>query len=151
MIKKLFTLTAMMLFVGLALVPATVNAADCFCMDAGYVYKICYEEMLESYDITGWLFDPTIDPDAPIAGSAFVQSKGDIFIGFSHLPLWNDSSTWTHPAATVNINFTQGTYTSTYHGNSEAATLNYEGSASIVTCPSANKYKSFSGHREGKK
>ncbi len=151
MIKKLFTLTAMLLLVGLALVPATANASDCFCMDAGWVYKICYEDMSESYDITGWLFDPTIDPDAPIAGSAFVQSNGDILIGFSHLPLWNVSSTWVHPTATVNINFTQRTYTTTYHGNSEEPTLNYEGPASIVTCPSADKLESFSGPKEGKK
>ena len=151
MTKNICLITkAMILFFFFFLVPAMVNAEPaCFCMDAGGTYKICYDAMGDSYDVTGYRIASS--EDVPIAGSANVNRDGDVIIGFSQLPLWTPASTWVHPHATNNINFTQGTYTATYHGNSANATLNYTGSANVVDCPPNTDAGLTPGPEEGAK
>lgn len=150
MTKKICLITtSVILFFGLALIPATVNAAECFCVYAGATYKICYESQRDSYDVTGYRIASF--EDVPIAGSANVNRDGDTIIGFSQLPSWTTSSSWVHPHATTNINFTQGSYTSTYHGDSDSGTLNYTGSAYVITCPSTTETELYPGPEEGVK
>jgi hypothetical protein len=150
MTKKIGLITtAMILFLGLTLVPATVNAASCFCMNAGAIYKICYEPMADSWDITGYRIASF--EDVPIAGSANINRDGDVIISFSQLPSWTTASSWVHPHATNNINYTQSSYTATYHGNSAQATLNFTGSASDVSCPPTTDAVLSPGPEEGVK
>lgn len=145
--KKCLIATSIILFFGLAIVPAMVNAASCFCIYAGATYKICYEGMNDSYDVTGYRIASF--EDVPIAGSANVNRDGDTIISFSQLPSWTPSSSWVHPHATTNINYSQGSYTSTYHGDSASATLNFTGSAYVITCPSTTDAELSPGPEEG--
>lgn len=153
MTKKIFIIaTATILFLVLAFVPAIVSAESyCFCMSAGADYKICYEAMDDSYDITGYRIASS--EDVPIAGSAFVNRDGDIIIGFSQLFSWKPTSNWFHPHGTTNINFSQSTYTSVYYGNSAESTRSYDGSATFIWCPSNTSADLYSnpGIEEGAK
>jgi hypothetical protein len=131
--KKLILVTVLTIFVGLFTIvaPDVSNAAGEFCMSAGLTYRISWDQNAKTFDIHGVRFSGT---NVPIAGGAYIEGNGDIIIAFSELFNWGTGG-WTHPIGTAYINYTQGTYDTTYHGDSAVAPINVTGTASVVPCP----------------
>ena len=130
--KKLILVIVLTIMAGLftIAVPNVINAAE-LCISGAMTYRLSYAQDSNTYDIHGVRFSNT---NVPVAGAAFVDGNGDIIIGFSELFDWGSGS-WQHPHGTTYINFTQGTYDTTYHGNSAVAPNNVTGPASVIPCP----------------
>lgn len=128
--KKLILVTVLTILVGLfTIVAPDVSNAGEFCMSAALTYRISYDQNSKTYDIHGVRFSSN---NVPIAGGAFIDGNGDIIIGFSELFDWGTGG-WIHPVGTTYINYTQGTYDTTYHG--AGTPINITGVASVIPCP----------------
>jgi hypothetical protein len=106
--------------------PAIKAEAGEFCLSAGYTYRITYTEHGGGWDITGYINNAG-DP-IPFAGSADVVD-GDIIIGLTTIWPWG-TGFYIDPTSVVHINYSDGTYDSTYiPGN-----RNFTGTISVVPC-----------------
>ncbi|MBI4699379.1 MAG: hypothetical protein HY758_10890 [Nitrospirae bacterium] len=130
--KKLSLLAVVAVLAGLfsIVAPAVADAQE-FCMQGVYLYRISYEQNGNTYDVHGDLINSA---DTGLAGSAWVNSSGHIIIAFSESFPWG-TGWYIHPIGTTVIDYTAGTYDTTYHGDNTTTVNNFIGAASVVACP----------------